>query len=113
MNDNMQSKVPLNMKIRDVACACMCVRKINVQVCIFSLTSAEQRKIEKAGWLGQNVQQSTRPNFVGFVQSDSEESEDSAVFHDGSDSDAESDEDRRDSLSLQVSIDERSLQKNI
>ena len=74
-----------------------------MQVCIFSLTSTQRKIIQEAGWLGQNVQESTRPNFVGFLESDSEKSEDSAI-HDGSDSESESDKEWRVTSSKKVKI---------
>jgi len=46
-------------KIKEMHVVCL------MQVCIFSLTSTQRKIIQEAGWLGQNVQESTRPNFVG------------------------------------------------
>lgn len=59
-------------------------------MCLLALNIDERKEIEKGGWLGENVQQSAQPNFVGFIESESEESEDSAIYdHDKSDSDSE------------------------
>lgn len=55
------------------------------QVCLLSLSEGDRRRIEKSGWLGENRKQSTLDNFVSYIESDGEESEDSAVHDHDSD----------------------------